>query len=104
MAWEVRYACAKCLQLVSFNQVMNSHAVCPHCGHGVKGTVMDTVKTSVYIEPKIKKRNLLVRILATTIFSLAVGLAVALWAASYTKQVFAKALAPLQTAVQPLAH
>jgi transcription initiation factor IIE alpha subunit len=41
------YRCVECLRLLTWIEHMDSHGVCPHCGHVSRGTICEATKVSV---------------------------------------------------------
>lgn len=44
--WEAKFTCVKCLQELTYNEVMDSRGVCPKCGNVSDSTIVDHKKTS----------------------------------------------------------
>ena len=41
--WQVAYSCSACETILNYLEVMDSHGICPYCGHNAKSTVCDYI-------------------------------------------------------------
>lgn len=52
-AFTVEFRCAACQGVLTYNQCMYSHGVCPQCGAVSDGTIVDYEKIPVKITPVV---------------------------------------------------